>query len=153
MDIIEICQATEEEREWAAGLMANSDPWITLRRGLKACRAACSQPEIALFVAHSGTIPCGFIRLQERGVAGSPYVASIEVAPDYRGKGIGSRLLQFAEEFYRREHRHIFLCVSSFNKRARDLYERVGYHAVGELQDYIIDGASEILMHKRLRNS
>ena len=28
-----------------------------------------------------------------------------------------------------------------------------GYTAVGELKDHIIDGASEILMHKRLRRT
>jgi ribosomal protein S18 acetylase RimI-like enzyme len=41
--------------------------------------------------------------------------------------------------------------VSSFNVRARRLYERRGYEAVAELEDYVIDGASEILMHKWLR--
>jgi hypothetical protein len=30
------------------------------------------------------------------------------------------------------------------------LYERRGYSMVGELKDYIIAGASEILLHKRL---
>jgi len=34
---------------------------------------------------------------------------------------------------------------------ARAFYERLGFRAVGEFQDYIIEGASEILMHKRLR--
>jgi ribosomal protein S18 acetylase RimI-like enzyme len=44
----------------------------------------------------------------------------------------------------------MFLCVSSFNDGARRLYERLGYIRVGQLPDYIVDGASEILMHKRL---
>jgi [ribosomal protein S18]-alanine N-acetyltransferase len=150
---IDIRLATEEEKEWAAALMADSDPWITLGRGLDACRASCRLPGLMIFVAHDGAQRCGFIRLQERGVAGSPYIASIEVAPDHRGKGIGSRLLGFAEDLFRSEHSHIFLCVSSFNGRARALYENNGYSAVGELKDYIIKGASEILMHKRLRES
>ena len=59
--------------------------------------------------------------------------------------------MEFAEDLFRREARHIFLCVSSFNTRARAFYERLGFCAVGEFQDYIIEGASEILMHKRLR--
>ena len=33
MDPIEIGEATTEEREWCARLMAASEPWITLRRG------------------------------------------------------------------------------------------------------------------------
>jgi RimJ/RimL family protein N-acetyltransferase len=40
--------------------------------------------------------------------------------------------------------------VSSFNERARRLYERHGYAAAGELKDYIVEGVSETLMHKRL---
>ena len=66
-----------------------------------------------------------------------------------RGTGVGSALLIHAEQYFP-EARHIFLCVSSFNARARQLYERRGYTAVGELKDYVIEGASEILMHKRL---
>ncbi|HYK91619.1 MAG TPA: N-acetyltransferase [Acidobacteriota bacterium] len=153
MEISDILPATEEDREWAAQLMARSEPWITLRRGLVSCRTTCSQPERQLFIAHAGSKPCGFILLQRRGVAGSPYIASIEVVPEFRGKGVGSRLLSFAEDLFRGEAKHIFLCVSSFNPRARALYERHGYSAVGELKDYIIDGASEILMHKRLGKS
>ena len=66
------------------------------------------------------------------------------------GRGVGSALLRFAEQRYP-EARHIFLCVSSFNPRARQLYERVGYRQVGELPDYIIDGHSELILHKRLK--
>ena len=50
-----------------------------------------------------------------------------------------------------REARHLFLCVSSFNHRAYAFYERQGYSPVGVLEDYVVEGASEILMHKRLR--
>jgi ribosomal protein S18 acetylase RimI-like enzyme len=57
----------------------------------------------------------------------------------------------WTEQYFRPSARHLFLCVSSFNPRARALYERVGFRAVGELPDYFIEGASEILMCKRLR--
>jgi len=141
MDAIEILPATEEEREWAAQLMASSDPWITLGRGLESCRASCSsQADTMLFVAHIGSRPCGFILLRRRGLAGSPYVASIAVAPGSRSAGIGGRLLMYAEDLFRDGANHIFLCVSSFNRRARALYEKHGYAAVGELKDYIIEG-------------
>ncbi len=151
MDDIKILPATEAEREWAAQLMAGSDPWLTLKRGLEQCREVCRQSDKLLFVAHRDEQPCGFVLLQRRGVAGSPYIASVAVSPDQRGAGIGRRLLQFSEDLFLNESKHIFLCVSSFNVRARALYEKCGYSAVGELKDYIIEGASEILMHKRLR--
>ena len=153
-DKINITPATEEEREWAARLMAGSEPWITLGREIEACRIACGpRPEYELFIAHEQGRPCGFILCHPLGLAGSAYIASIAVADDFRGRGIGARLLHFAEDRYRSVSRHIFLCVSSFNTRARQLYERHGYVAVGEFKDYVIEGASEILMHKRLSNS
>ena len=40
------------------------------------------------------------------------------------------------------------MCVSSFNTDAQRLYKRLGYQIVGELEDYIIPGASEILLRK-----
>ena len=148
---LEILPAKGEEREWAAVLMANSDPWVMLGRGLDACRLRCNDPESHLFIAHAKGATCGFILIHPHGMAGAPYVASIAVTEGFRNQGIGSRLLGFAEDLFTGRARYIFLCVSSFNVRARVLYERLGYTTVGELRDYVIDGASEYLMHKRLR--
>ena len=148
---VEIGDARDDDREWAARLMAGSDPWITLGRGLDACRKVCTRPGYELYVARKGGEPVGFALVHPRGVAGSPYLASIAVAAAARGQGIGRRLLTFAEDQFRPEARHFFLCVSSFNERARRLYERQGYEAVGVLEDYVVDGASEVLMHKWLR--
>jgi ribosomal-protein-alanine N-acetyltransferase len=153
MEDIEIRVGSEEERQWAASVMAGMDPWITLGRSIDACRKACHNPEFWFYVAHYMGAPSGFILIHPHGVAGSPYVASIAVADGFRGVGVGTRLLRFAEEISIADARHIFLCVSSFNPRARALYERQGYAPVGELRDYIIRGASEILMQKRLREA
>jgi [ribosomal protein S18]-alanine N-acetyltransferase len=151
MRMIEISKATEEERQWVAALLAGSEPWTTLGISLEQCRRNCHNPEFLLFVAHLDQAPCGAMVLDPRGVAGSPYIKSIAVAAGFRGRSIGAELMNFAEELFRPEARHIFLCVSSFNNRARIFYERLGYAAVGEFPDYILEGASEILMHKRLK--
>ena len=148
---IEIVPATIDDRKWAAALMARSDPWITLGRGLDHCRRACLDPQYVVFVARRGGERLGFARLHPMGVAGSPYLASIAVTEDARGQGVGGHLLDFVEALYREQSRHLFLCVSSFNPRARALYERRGYERIGELENYVIDGASEFLMHKWLR--
>jgi ribosomal-protein-alanine N-acetyltransferase len=151
MGRITIADATEADRSWAARLMAGSDPWLRLGRGFEECLASCQLgPGTHLFIARDDEAPCGFALLRARGLAGSPYLASIAVDPEHRGRGVGTALLDHAEAFFRPCARHVFLCVSSFNDRARRLYERRGYVQVGELPDYIIDGASEILMHKRL---
>ncbi len=149
MDPVEIGEATEDERIWSARLMASSEPWITLGRGFEACRVLALDPASLTLVARRDRAPLGFVRIHPRGVAGSPYIASIAVAPEARGEGVGTALLNAAERRSPKA-RYIFLCVSSFNPRARALYERHGYTLIGELPDYVIGGASELLMAKRL---
>jgi ribosomal-protein-alanine N-acetyltransferase len=146
---ITIGEATADERLWAGRLMASSEPWITLGRGEDACRAAALDPAYVTLVAREDGAPLGFARLHPRGVAGSPYLASIAVDAAARSHGVGAALLDAAEMRFSGA-RWMFLCVSSFNARARALYERRGYRTVGELPDYVVDGLAEILMVKRL---
>ena len=146
---MEISPAAPHELAWCARVMASTDPWITLGRDYDTCLARVHRPEFAVLVARREGAPLGFVLLHPTGVAGSPYIATIAVAQEARGAGVGAALMAFAEAYYP-EARHMFLCVSSFNLRARRLYERLGYATVGEFPDYVIAGASEILMHKRL---
>jgi ribosomal-protein-alanine N-acetyltransferase len=145
-----IDSASDADREWCARLMASTDPWITLGRSYEHCLARCRQPEFVVQVIRNSEQPRGFVLIHPTGLAGSPYIATIAIARESRGQGLGVALLDYAEQYFP-EARHIFLCVSSFNVAARRLYERRGYSQVGELKDYVIAGASEILMHKRLR--
>jgi len=147
---IRIVPASTEHREWAARLMSSSEPWLTLGRDLAASRRVFHRPDSLVFIALSGSEPCAFLILQRRGIADSPYIKSMGVEPRFRGRGLGTRLVRFAEDYFRSEYRHIFICVSSFNPRARALYERLGYSYVAELKDFAIPSASEFLLHKPL---
>jgi ribosomal protein S18 acetylase RimI-like enzyme len=148
---VTVSPATSADRDWAAVLMAHTEPWITLGRTLESCRIVCHHPDHLVYLGTLDRERAGFLILQRRGVVGSPYLATICVEERFRSQGVGSQLIAWTEDFFRPQARHLFLCVSSFNPRARALYERVGFKAVGELPDYFIEGASEILMHKRLR--
>jgi [ribosomal protein S18]-alanine N-acetyltransferase len=148
---VTILSAVDEERNWAAQLMATSDPWLALGISLEQTTKTCHDPEYLLYVAHVKNLTAGMILLDRRGVAGSPYVKSIAVAEAYRSLGIGEELMKFSEDLFRKEAKHMFLCVSSFNKKAQIFYERQGYKMVGEFKNYVLEGADEILMHKRLQ--
>jgi ribosomal protein S18 acetylase RimI-like enzyme len=150
MGNIIIALSTEEERDWAATLIYKSDPWITLKVDFEHCYKTCHDDEYIMYTAHIDDAPGGIMILHSRGVAGSPYLKTIAVAEKYRSLGVGKALIEFAEDLYRKEAKHFFLCVSSFNNRAQSFYERLGYEKVGEFKDYIIEGESEILMHKKL---
>ena len=60
--------------------------------------------------------------------APSAHLEAIVVSPEKRGKGLGQRLLQHAEEAAaRRGARSLSLHVFSNNLRARGLYDQAGY--------------------------
>ena len=112
------------------------------------CLGILEQPRQEVYVAGDGG-PAGFIIVNMTG-AFVGYIRIVCVAAERRDAGIGTQLVRFAEERIFRDSPNVFLCVSSFNPRARALYERLGYEAVGELQDYLVRGASEILMRKTI---
>lgn len=147
---MDIREATAADRDWAAALMAGSDPWLRLGATLDSLRHMCFDPRYEVWVAVRDGQRLGVAVLQDKGLAGSPYLKSIAVDPELRGHGVGSALLDFAEARWSGEARWFFLCVSSFNRRARDLYERRGYGVVGELPDQVVDGSSETVMRKRI---
>lgn len=150
MDNLKISRASEDERDWAAGILATSEPWITLGVAHEKCIKNCHDPEYQIYVGHFGKKPAGFVIIDPRGMAGSPYIKSIAIAPEFRNMKLGAEILKYAENVAHSTSDHMFLCVSSFNKRARNFYEKNGYEAVGELKNYLKKGESEIIMHKRL---
>jgi ribosomal-protein-alanine N-acetyltransferase len=91
----------------------------------------------------------GFVLLSMRG-SFTGYIKSVAVREDWRSKGVGRKLLAFAEERIFRDSPNVFICVSSFNPRARALYQRLGYETVGELRDFIVRGHDEILLRKTI---
>jgi ribosomal protein S18 acetylase RimI-like enzyme len=76
------------------------------------------------------TMPAMFVGLQElENVAPNTwYVNVLAVYPELRGKGIGTKLLGFAEELAREvEAVGVSIIVADANSTARRLYERTGY--------------------------
>lgn len=136
-----------DDFEWCAKLMASSEPWITLRRSNKECLAGLRRPGRELYIARESGSPVGFVILCMTG-AFVGYVQSICIDPTRRSAGLGSRLIAFAEQRVFRDSPNTFLCVSSFNLRALELYVRLGYEVVGTLRDYVVEGHDEILMRK-----
>jgi ribosomal protein S18 acetylase RimI-like enzyme len=138
---------TREEAESCAGMMAGTDPWITLRLGHDACLRVLLDETRERYVAYEGERLAGVLILNLKG-SFVGYIQTVCAAPEYRGQGVGTALVAFAEERIFREHRNVFICVSDFNPGARRLYERLGYRLVGELTDYIVAGRSELLLRK-----
>jgi len=130
-------------------MMAGSEPWVTLGRGYEESLALLQDATREVYGAFEGDRVLGFVILNMSG-AFVGYIQTICVGEGGRSRGIGTRLMRFAEERIFRESPNVFLCVSSFNPRAKALYERLGYEMVGEMKDYIVKGHSEYVFRKTI---
>ncbi len=138
---------TEAEARECARLMTCSEPWITLGRSYDVSLAIVQDATREVYLLWEEATIAGFLIICMTG-AFIGYIQTVCIHPDWRGQGLGSRLVQFAEQRILSEVPNVFMCVSSFNQAAHRLYERLGYRVVGELPDYIVRGHSEILLRK-----
>ena len=138
---------TGEEAEACARMMAATEPWITLRRDYDACLRVMLDESRERYVAYRGDRLAGLLILNVKG-AFVGYIQTVCAAEEFRGTGVGTALVAFAEERIFRDFKNAFICVSDFNPGARRLYERLGFRLVGELTNYVVAGHSELLLRK-----
>jgi ribosomal-protein-alanine N-acetyltransferase len=143
-----IDRGSRAEAEAAARLMSSTEPWITLGRKFENTIVAVTSLHFDVYVALAGEEVIGVLIFTLHVPLIRGYIAALAVHIDWRNRGVGTKLLRFAEERILRDSPNVFLCVSSFNPDARRFYERNGYVKCGELKDYVIAGASEILLRK-----
>ena len=137
----------QSEAEFCAGFIVSSDPWLTLRLPYHHALQRLCDPAREVYLAQVKDQIAGVLILHLGG-SFSGYIQTLAVHPVWRNRGVGTKLVQFAEQRMFRESPNVFLCVSSFNDRAQKLYQRLGYERAGELPDYVVKGYSEILMRK-----
>ncbi len=90
-------------------------------------------------VAWLGTAPVGHVLVRwepeeplRSAVPGIPAIESLWVKPEHQSQGIGSRLMEHAEDLAReRGHDRVALGVGIENARARRLYGERGYREAG----------------------
>lgn len=131
----------------AARLMVSSEPWITLKVSLETALSVLTDPAKEVYAIRDSAGVTGFTVLDMRGLL-SGYIQTVCVRPDCRGQGLGSTLIQWAEQRILQNSPNVFICVSSFNPGARRLYERLGFELVGVLRNLIVDGHDEVLLRK-----
>ncbi len=110
---------------------------------LKAFEGKCKE----VYILESEDVIVGFVILQVCGTF-SGYIQTICIGKDYRGKGLGRKLLLFCEERILKFSPNIFICVSSFNKGALKLYTDFGFKLIGEMENFVKEGFSEFLLRK-----
>jgi len=88
----------------------------------------------------------GFICGDPRPADGFAWISTIGVHPDYRLRGIASRLLAECEA--RLEEARLRLTVRAGNAPAIALYEEFGYEEIDRWPRYYADGETGIVMEK-----
>lgn len=76
------------------------------------------------------------------------YLSLIAVKEEYRGKGVGNKMLLKFEEIGFEKSDRVFLLVSDFNRRAQMFYQKWGYRQVGKVPDLFKAGIAECIMVK-----
>jgi ribosomal protein S18 acetylase RimI-like enzyme len=147
--VAKIVPMTRSLTEACARIVAVSEPWKTLHERINFSKyMALNQAYV--YIREGET--AGFIIFTPEPVfARGGYIRAVAVAPAMRRHGIGEKLLMFAETVIARRSPHVYLCVSSFNRRGQMFYRSLGYTRVGRLPDLIVRGTSEYIYWKRLR--
>jgi len=130
-----------------ARMMAATDPWTTLAMGYEQCLKAFEGPFKEVFVLKKERDIIGFVIMQTQGTF-KGYIQTICIDAAHRGLGFGTKILQFCEERIFQYSPNIFICVSTFNRGAIQLYTKFGFEPVGELKDFVKNGFAELLMRK-----
>lgn len=101
------------------------------------------------YAAFYGDECVGFVYFIEQGAFHAcHYIHLITVREDYRGKGIGKKLLAFVEKTLFETRDKIFLVVGDYNPEGRRFYEKTGYICIGTVPNLYRDGISEHIMMK-----
>jgi ribosomal protein S18 acetylase RimI-like enzyme len=104
--------------------------------------------EIDVALDKDGTC-LGFIWYQRHGAFEMhTYLHIIAVKEEYRGQGIGKKMIANFEETTFESDNMIFLMVAGFNSEARKLYKSLGYTLVGIIPGFYRKGVDEYLMMK-----
>lgn len=159
---------------WRGMAGPDGDPWEVARERIRGTEGAVSHRNIWVAELHGETagtlvayhqpdearaisedIPPVFRPLVEleAEAAGTGYVNLLATIAAHRGRGIGSRLLEFAESRFRGP-RGMSLIVSDVNTGAMRLYERHGYRQVSARakvahDDWQMEGRDWLLMVKQ----
>ena len=108
------------------------------------------QPNSFTIIIESDKQVCGFI-VVERDSKGTGRIITIDVSPESRRGGLGSALMNIAEDRLRvMKTPRVVLEVAVDNLAAVSFYKRRGYSVVGTLRRYYLNSLDALRMEKTL---
>ena len=116
-------------------------------------RQLLESPEAATWIAEHNGAMAGFASVEwsQQATGIVAYIATIEVLPDFRGRGLGAELLRRLEGSANAERAiEIWLHVDAKNASSMHLYERSGYDKSGRVDHYYARNRSAVVYVKTL---
>lgn len=108
-------------------------------------RQLCLDNREYLLVARAGERLLGYVMAENNGAAVE--IISLAVHPDYRGLGLGKKLMQrLLARLRRMGTSRALLMVRADNPVAQNLYRRLGFRRVRRTECYYADGQDAIRM-------
>jgi diamine N-acetyltransferase len=131
--------------------LAAIEPWSILNYPAAALTAflTADDPALSRRVIRAGGETAGLIAIRHPWLQG-PYLQLLALLPAFQGRGLGGVMLRWFEGQATPQNRWLWLCYSSFNRRAGGFYARHGFDEVAGLTDLLVDGQTEVLMRKRI---
>ncbi len=135
-----------------AKMMVCSNPWNALNFTEAQCFKDLNNPLLDVHAALNQEHDIvGFLAAMETGIGFEPMIEYLCVREDFRGCGVGTRLIGHFENVLFPTADNLYLFVSDINPKAIDLYVRLGYLQVGALPNFNLLGQTEFLHRKSRR--
>ena len=84
-------------------------------------------------------------------IAGEGQLNNIAVAPEYRGRGIGRKMMDYMIRWLTQDDNEEFsLEVRESNAPAIHLYEKLGFEVIGRREKYYIDNGEDALLMRKI---
>jgi diamine N-acetyltransferase len=127
------------------------DPWkrMNYRPDVMAAYLAAREPGTCRrAILHDAKV-VGAVSIRHPWLRG-PYLELLATLPDSQGLGIGAAVLDWMAREVAGRANSLWVCTSTFNTRALSFYERHGFVRVGDLDELVGPGLTEILLRKQL---
>lgn len=101
-----------------------------------------------VFIAYnSEEEPVGLIHFTVEGMCGYPHVFLLGVKKQYRGMGVGRKLLEFFFSIAEGINApNMYIMTSTFNVRTFRLYQKMGFKKIGIIPSFILSDVNEYIM-------
>jgi GNAT superfamily N-acetyltransferase len=138
------------DAEFLAKHFVQSQPWQTLGISATGLKNYLLKQDSHLYryAVHVDNSLAGVICIRTPWLRGD-YIELLGLVESYRGRGIGTELLQWAESKASPHSNNLWLLTSSFNHPALKFYQRHGFKQIGIIEGLVHHDHDELLLRKR----